>query len=78
MPTDTPPPVRQYWEDLPVGRVLALGSVTVEREEVLAFARQYDPQPFHLDDEAAARRADRPDHTRAARSDAVVRRQAHA
>ena len=55
MPTDTPPPVRQYWEDLPVGRVLALGSVTVEREEVLAFARQYDPQPFHLDDEAAAR-----------------------
>ena len=55
MPTDTPPPVRQYREDLPVGRVLALGSVTVEREEVLAFARQYDPQPFHLDDEAAAR-----------------------
>ena len=55
MPTDPPPPVRQYWEDLPVGRVLALGGVTVEREEVLAFARQYDPQPFHLDDEAAAR-----------------------
>ena len=55
MPTVPPPPVRQYWEDLPVGRVLALGSVTVEREEVLAFARQYDPQPFHLDDEAAAR-----------------------
>ena len=55
MPTDPPPPARQYWEDLPVGRVLALGSITVEREEVLAFARQYDPQPFHLDDEAAAR-----------------------
>lgn len=55
MPTDAPPPVRQYWEDLPVGRVLALGSVTVEREQVLAFARQYDPQPFHLDEAAAAR-----------------------
>ena len=55
MPTDPPPPVRQYWEDLPVGRVLALGSVTVEREEALAFAGRYDPQPFHLDDEAAAR-----------------------
>ena len=55
MPTDTPPPGRQYWEDLPVGRVLALGSVTVEREQVLAFARQYDPQPFHLDEAAAAR-----------------------
>ena len=41
--------------DLPVGRVLALGSVTVEREEVLAFARQYDPQPFHLDEDAAAK-----------------------
>ena len=48
MPTDTPPPVRQYWEDLPVGRVLALGSVTVEREEVLAFARQYDPQADYV------------------------------
>ncbi|MCA0311996.1 MAG: MaoC family dehydratase [Proteobacteria bacterium] len=47
--------MRQYWEDLPVGRVLALGSVTVEREQVLAFARQYDPQPFHLDEAAAAR-----------------------
>ena len=55
MTTDAPPPVRQYWEDLPVGRVLALGSVTVEREQVLAFARQYDPQPFHLDEAAAAR-----------------------
>jgi acyl dehydratase len=44
-----------YWEDLTVGTLLELGSVTVERDEVLAFARQYDPQPFHQDDAAAAK-----------------------
>src|SRR3546814_9299427 len=32
----------------------SFGSYQVTREEVLAFARQYDPQPFHLSDEAAA------------------------
>ena len=42
-----------YWEDLQPGQVLDLGSLTVTREEILAFARQFDPQPFHLDDEAA-------------------------
>ena len=47
--------IKYYWEDLHAGQTIELGSVTVEREEVLAFARQYDPQPFHLDDEAAAR-----------------------
>ena len=44
---------RQYWEDFPVGRVIALGSTPVTREAVLAFAREFDPQPFHLDDAAA-------------------------
>jgi len=44
---------RWYWEDLPVGRVFELGSTVVEREAVLDFARQFDPQPFHLDDAAA-------------------------
>jgi acyl dehydratase len=46
--------IKYYWEDLPVGTTLEAGSLTVEREEVLEFARKYDPQPFHLDDEAAA------------------------
>ena len=46
--------IRYYWEDLPVGAVRELGQVTVNREEVLAFARRFDPQPFHLDDAAAA------------------------
>jgi acyl dehydratase len=36
------------------GRIDRYGSKRVEREEVLDFARKYDPQPFHLDDEAAA------------------------
>jgi acyl dehydratase len=43
-----------YFEDLEIGREQVYGSVEVTREEVLAFARRYDPQPFHLSDEAAA------------------------
>lgn len=44
-----------YWEDLEVGSETVFGSVEVSREEVIAFARQYDPQLFHLSDEAAAK-----------------------
>ena len=43
-----------YFEDLEIGATQTYGSVEVTREEVLAFARRYDPQPFHLSDEAAA------------------------
>jgi acyl dehydratase len=50
-----PQDIRYFWEDLTVGTTHELGSLTVTREEVLAFASQYDPQSFHLDDEAAAR-----------------------
>jgi acyl dehydratase len=42
-----------YWEDLQPGQVLDLGSITPTREDIIAFATQFDPQPFHLDDEAA-------------------------
>ncbi len=42
-----------YLEDLKPGMVLPLGSVTVDRQELLEFARRYDPQPFHTDEEAA-------------------------
>lgn len=45
----------QYFEDLEVGARASFGSYRVTREEVLAFAGKYDPQPFHLSDEAAAR-----------------------
>ena len=43
----------RYWEDIPVGEVHQLGSHTFTREEIVAFARQFDPQPFHLDEEPA-------------------------
>jgi acyl dehydratase len=44
-----------YFEDLEVGKETFFGTYEVTREEVLDFARKYDPQPFHLSDEAAAK-----------------------
>jgi hypothetical protein len=44
----------QYFEDIEVGRTASFGSYAVTREEVTEFAAKYDPQPFHLSDEAAA------------------------
>jgi acyl dehydratase len=43
-----------YFEDMPVGQRFVSGILTVEKDHVLAFAAQFDPQPFHTD-EAAAR-----------------------
>lgn len=43
-----------YFEDLVVGSETDFGSYEVTRTEVIEFASKYDPQPFHLDDEAAA------------------------
>jgi len=44
---------RYFWEDFPVGQVREFGHYEVTREAVLGFAREFDPQPFHLDDAAA-------------------------
>ena len=44
----------RYYDDLEVGSKASFGAYDVTREEVVAFAAQYDPQPFHLSDEAAA------------------------
>jgi len=44
---------KYYWEDFAVGQVRDLGTITPTREDIIAFAQQFDPQPFHLDDEAA-------------------------
>ena len=52
-PSSRPP--RLYWEDFAVGTVREFGRCEVTREAVLEFASRFDPQPFHLDDEAAAR-----------------------
>ena len=43
-----------YFEDLEPGSTASFGGYQVTREEVIDFARKYDPQPFHLSDEAAA------------------------
>ncbi|HEX8415297.1 MAG TPA: MaoC family dehydratase [Sphingomicrobium sp.] len=45
----------QYFEDLQVGQQASFGRYEVTREEVVEFARKFDPQAFHLDEEAAAR-----------------------
>src|SRR5882672_520492 len=42
-----------YLDDLRVGQRFAAGSHAVDAAQIKAFARQFDPQPFHLDDEAA-------------------------
>jgi acyl dehydratase len=44
-----------YFEDLQVGAETYFGCYEVTREEVLEFAGKYDPQPFHLSDEEAAK-----------------------
>src|SRR5690242_14008634 len=44
-----------YFEDLHVGAETEFGSYEVTREEVIEFASKYDPQPFHLSDEEAAK-----------------------
>jgi len=44
----------RYFEDIGVGSIAKFGDYPVTRDEVIDFARRYDPQPFHLSDEAAA------------------------
>ncbi|HET8588798.1 MAG TPA: MaoC family dehydratase [Nakamurella sp.] len=41
------------FEDFTTGDVIDLGTVTADREEMLAFAHRFDPQPFHVDEQAA-------------------------
>src|SRR4051812_41153270 len=48
---ETTPP--RYFEDLAVGQAFGTGTVTVEPAMIEAFAAEYDPQPFHLDEDAA-------------------------
>ena len=42
-----------YFEDFEPGEVFELGERTLSREEIIAFASEYDPQPFHVDEVAA-------------------------
>jgi acyl dehydratase len=43
----------EWFDDLKVGMRFKGGEVTVSKDDIIRFAREYDPQPFHLDDEAA-------------------------
>ena len=43
---------RLFFEDFTVGRIFTLAPVMMAREEVIAFAQEFDPQPMHLDEEA--------------------------
>lgn len=43
----------KYFEDVEVGETTRFGRYEVTREEIIEYARQFDPQPFHLDEEAA-------------------------
>jgi acyl dehydratase len=44
---------KQYLEDYAVGQVYHSGSLRIDREQIIAFAAQFDPQPYHLDENAA-------------------------
>lgn len=49
-----PPPKRIfYYDDLSIGLRFTSGTHTVDEQQIIAFARQFDPQPFHIDPEAA-------------------------
>lgn len=44
---------RLYFDDLRLGQRFVTGSITMTEEAIRAFAAQFDPQPFHLDEQAA-------------------------
>jgi acyl dehydratase len=45
--------LERYFEDYAVGQKFTTGTVTVTAERIKSFAREFDPQPFHTDEEAA-------------------------
>jgi acyl dehydratase len=49
---DQSPHIKIWWEDMDVGQVIDLGSLSPTAEDIVAFATQFDPQPFHLSEEA--------------------------
>lgn len=53
-PLSSIPIEHRYFEDYVQGAVVDCGTIPVEEDEVLAFGRRFDPQPFHCDPQAAA------------------------
>jgi len=48
------PPDQRFFEDYEAGRVYEFGAISVSEEEIIEFARRFDPQYFHIDPEKAA------------------------
>lgn len=48
------PQLKWYFEDFEPGKTIEVGTRTVTEEEIIDFAKQFDPQPFHIDKSAAA------------------------
>ena len=46
---------RWYFEEAEVGKKRTAGPYVVSKNEIIEFAKKFDPQPFHIDEEAAAR-----------------------
>jgi acyl dehydratase len=44
---------KYFFEDFAVGQVFATGKLQVDTDQIKSFAKQFDPQPYHLDEEAA-------------------------
>jgi acyl dehydratase len=53
-PPAEPTPAARFFEDIAIGDRFELGSTVFTADEIVAFARAFDPQPFHMDEEAAA------------------------
>lgn len=46
---------RLHWEDMEIGKSITFGNYAVTKDEIFAFAHAYDPQPHHVDEEAASK-----------------------
>jgi len=51
--SSTSPVEARYFEDIEAGMAYEFGQILIEEAEIIDFAQRFDPQPFHLDPEAA-------------------------
>ncbi|PZO02134.1 MAG: dehydratase [Hyphomicrobiales bacterium] len=52
-PPTSPTEAARFFEDIEIGQSFELGSCVFTADEIIAFARAFDPQPFHMDEDAA-------------------------
>jgi len=53
MPNTNDPAAKRYWEDFTPGQIIEYGPRQITREEIIAFGKEFDPQPFHLSEQTA-------------------------